>query len=482
MYILPQILDLCSKNLIIDNLCNYLKIEFTKFLNSFICNKRKSRYIDCYLDLQKLSNKFLCNLLISLYETIDSEFKKSEKRKENYIISKSNVSRTLVTIFGELTFKRTHYINKTTGEYYYYVDDILGLESYKSYDPVVRAILVQDSTLTNPNHTSMYSSLNALSIKEHISKLGNIPRQTIYKFKQEIKLRNIEYDTISTNKTLYVMADEKWIHKQDKKDPNKKKFIMSKCFVTFTGIQSKGKRNRLIGRHIFITSSDTPWKDFMNEIWKIYDFEKIETINLLSDAGSWILSGAHELKLYTNNKVIINTCEFHVKQKINRSTTDKELRKKIADIIYEDEDKENFIKEMDKLIEQAPKDSRKEKITEYKNYILNHWKGIINMKYSLCKSSMESHIQHCIASVFSEVPKAYSEDNIEIYLKERELMLNNIPIFDYYLKTYNSDDDYIYGEEKEVNYSMFEKSTSNVPALSSSSNISKILSHIIYSN
>ena len=53
----------------------------------------------------------------------------------------------------------------------------------------------------------------------------------------------------------------------------------------------------------------------MNEIYKIYDFEKLENINLLSDAGSWILSGAHEMKLYSHNKITINTCEFHVKQK-----------------------------------------------------------------------------------------------------------------------------------------------------------------------
>lgn len=139
------------------------------------------------------------------------------------------------------------------------------------------------------------------------------------------------------------MVDEKWIHKQDKNEPNKKKWIMSKCFVTFTGIDRKGKRSRLVGKHVFITSSDKPWQEFMNVIPNIY--------NLLSDAGSWILFGASELKLYTNNKVTINTCEFHVKQKINRSTTDKELRQKIADIIYEKKDKKAFKEEMDKLIE-----------------------------------------------------------------------------------------------------------------------------------
>ena len=218
----------------------------------------------------------------------------------------------------------------------------------------------------------------------------------------------------------------------------------------------------------------------MDEIYMIYNFEEINTINLLSDAGSWILSGSSELKLYSNNKVIINTCEFHVKQKINRSTTDKDLRITIANIIYEKEDKEEFIKEMDKLIESKTTDSRKEKITEYKNYILRHWKGIINMKNSLCKSSMEAHIEHCIASSFSSVPKAYSKNNIETYLKLQEIVLNGINIFDYYIDTYNSLDDYIYNNEKEANYSIFEHSTStNLPCLHSNSIVSKALYNII---
>ena len=274
------------------------------------------------------------------------------------------------------------------------------------------------------------------------------------------------------------MVDEKCIHKQDKKDPNKKKWIMSKCFVTFTGIDRKGKRCRLLGRHIFITSFNTFWQDFMSEISNIYNFEKLKNINLLSDAGSWILSGVSELRLYTGNKVIINTCEFHVKQKINRSTTDKELRNKIADIIYEQKDKEAFIAEMDKLIESKTNESRKQKITEYKSYILRHWKGILNMKDSLCKSSMEAHIEHCIASQFSSVPKAYSENYIESYLKLQEMQLNNISIFNYYLSTHNSEDDFVYNMQKEVDFSIFENSTSNVPILNSSSHLSAVINGI----
>ena len=477
MYMLPQILNISTENLIINQIIFNLKSKLSKLLDEFIIDNSKNRYVNIFLKFQNLINEISVMFISKLFETLDKVFRNSSKRKEKYYISKSNVKRTIVTIFGTITFYRTLYINKLTGEYYFYVDDVLGLESYKNYDPIVRAILVQDSVITNPNHTSNYSPLDILNLKNRLNE--SIPKQTIYKFKQDTKIRKINYEEIETDKTLYVMVDEKWIHKQDKNEAGKKKWIMSKCFVTFTGIKRKGKRGRLTGRHVFISTSDKPWKEFMNEIYTVYNFEEINTINLLSDAGSWILSGSSELKLYSNNKVIINTCEFHVKQKINRSTRDKELRITIANIIYEKEDKEEFIKEMNKLIESKDSDSRKEKITEYKNYILKHWKGIINMKNSLCKSSMEAHIEHCIASSFSSVPKAYSENNIEGYLKLQEMVLNGISIFDYYLDTYNSDDDYIYNNEKEVNYSMFDHSTSNVPCLYSNSNVSKALYSII---
>lgn len=477
MYMLPQILNISTENLIINQIIFNLKSKLSKLLDEFIIDNSKNRYVNIFLKFQNLINEISVMFISKFFETLDKVFRNSSKRKEKYYISKSNVKRTIVTIFGTITFYRTLYINKLTGEYYFYVDDVLGLESYKNYDPIVRAILVQDSVITNPNHTSNYSPLDILNLKNRLNE--SIPKQTIYKFKQDTKIRKINYEEIETDKTLYVMVDEKWIHKQDKNEAGKKKWIMSKCFVTFTGIKRKGKRSRLTGRHVFISTSDKPWKEFMNEIYTVYNFEEINTINLLSDAGSWILSGSSELKLYSNNKVIINTCEFHVKQKINRSTRDKELRITIANIIYEKEDKEEFIKEMNKLIESKDSDSRKEKITEYKNYILKHWKGIINMKNSLCKSSMEAHIEHCIASSFSSVPKAYSENNIEGYLKLQEMVLNGISIFDYYLDTYNSDDDYIYNNEKEVNYSMFDHSTSNVPCLYSNSNVSKALYSII---
>ena len=281
------------------------------------------------------------------------------------------------------------------------------------------------------------------------------------------------------------MADEKWIHEQirksklDDNEKDKKHYIMSKCFIIFTGAKIKNNRTELLNRHVFITSSKTPWKDLMDEISTIFDFEKIETINLLSDAGNQILAGASELKLYSHNKIIINTCEFHVLQKINRITSNEEIRNELTSTIYTEQDKDKFKQIIDKVIEEKP--NRKDKITSYKDYIIKHWTSILNMSTCDVKSSMESHISHCVVEHFGSRPKGYSKDRIEKYLKLEECKQNGINILDLILKLIgkDKDSDYKYNE-KEVNFTIFDKSTSLLPVCTTSNPISLLLNRIAY--
>lgn len=103
------------------------------------------------------------------------------------------------------------------------------------------------------------------------------------------------------------------------------------------------------------------------------------------------------------------------------------------------------------------------------------------MKYSDIKSSMESHISHCVASHFGSRPKAYSNKYIQTYLKLQEAYVNDINILDYYLKCTQSDSNFKYNE-KEVNFSLFNQSTSNLPVKTSNNPVSIILNNIAFSN
>lgn len=83
-----------------------------------------------------------------------------------------------------------------------------------------------------------------------------------------------------------------------------------------------------------------------------------------------------------------------------------------------------------------------------------------------------------VALKFGSRPKVYSDKYCQIYLKLQEASLNQINILDYYLKSCYLDEYFIYNE-KEIDFSVFDKSTSNLPALYNSGACSKILNLIV---
>ena len=90
---------------------NYIELLFTNF--SF------HRYIDNFLTLQQKNNELIKELIINLINTIDKNYKNSEIRKKKYHINKSKVERTIFTIYGEINFERTLYIEKNSNKYYF---------------------------------------------------------------------------------------------------------------------------------------------------------------------------------------------------------------------------------------------------------------------------------------------------------------------------------------------------------------------------
>ena len=74
-------------------------------------------------------------------------------------------------------------------------------------------------------------------------------------------------------------------------------------------------------------------------------------------------------------------------------------------------------------------------IESNQKYILNNWKERQTyLKNSHMKCSMESHILHNLADLFTARPKAYSENGLRKLLKLRMLKVNKINIKELYLK------------------------------------------------
>jgi len=492
MYIIPQEIENEAKNLLKNKLSNIFSNITDSFLYS-IFNVYNNKYINTITSLEEDIRNLALNIISESISIIDDLYCKSPERKKNFYINKSTAKRSIITIFGELQFERNYYESKDRNDYFYFIDSLFHFPKYNHYDVIVKGLAISNTLLTNQNKSGIITGNTISSLKDRITSpnINQIPRQSVYNWIKDWNIPHIEYSPINHKDELYVMVDEKYIHEQLKKiadvpdkttkdivteiineDTNTSKhsnskkhhnFIMPKAFVVFDGINQVNDRKSLNNRFIFLTSSKSPWKDFMDCICKVFDFNKVNVINTLSDAGSWITSGFNELKLFTTNVIINCLCEFHFKQKINRITRDNEERSKLISLV-KNNDKSLFKDELIKLKKDKP--NRLEKLNEYEKYILKNWNNIHNMENSKYKSSMESHISHCVASFFSSRPKAFSYRRIEDYLKLQEYSLNGIDIFSLYLNTYDNSEKLSYMQE-ELSFSLFDKNnSSNIPILS----------------
>jgi hypothetical protein len=82
------------------------------------------------------SDNFFSEILMVVMEEIDNGIKASKERKRNWNIIRID-TRTIRTVLGKVTFKRTYYQNKNTKSYAYLLDEAVGLKPYQRLDNAV---------------------------------------------------------------------------------------------------------------------------------------------------------------------------------------------------------------------------------------------------------------------------------------------------------------------------------------------------------
>lgn len=405
-------------------LCSSLIDSFTSTNNN---------YLTLVSDANSVSNNIAKEVIIEVIEEFDTYYRDSKDRKSVYNINKRSIPRTIITILGELTFSRTLYETKDRSEYHFYIDEILGLPKYDHYDPIVKGLAIRETFYTNQAQAGRIVGeriTDVANLTDKNTEVFAISRQTVNNWLGEWNTTIVYERRNSTPRTLYIMADEKYIGAQGKDGD-----IMAKAFVVFEGVKqvSTGRR-ALINRHVFTCCSSKPWEELLDRLIEIYSYDEIENFYVLSDGGNWLTAGMHELKLESFQKIDHLLCLFHFKQAINHITAVKEERKSIFQSFLNDKRKV-FKNTLNTYIDKYP--HKKATIEKKIKYLLNHYKATKHMVSSDIGSSMEAHISHFIASTFASRPKGYLENNINKYFMLNDAKINGINLFNTYLQTYN---------------------------------------------
>lgn len=106
--------------------------------------------------------------------------------------------------------------------------------------------------------------------------------------------------------------------------------------------------------------------------------------------------------------------------------------------VIKSNDKQGFKDLCNQILEYEP--TRLDTIVKKQDYILNNWRFIQTYFHKVfVKCSMEAHISHCFADLFTARPRAYSEKGLRQLLKLRLLKVNNIDIQKVYFEVSNNE-------------------------------------------
>ncbi len=76
--------------------------------------------------------------------------KNSLERKNRYYINKSNVPRSITTIFGTVYFKRTFlFKSKLSNKHVFLLDKCFDLPKYDHYDSIIKSIAINNTFNTS---------------------------------------------------------------------------------------------------------------------------------------------------------------------------------------------------------------------------------------------------------------------------------------------------------------------------------------------
>ena len=439
---------------------NYEKILKEMIFNQFSSNLKKelnktdnTNKVFNYIGLLSNLDKSLCDIakqsLITIFETIDKSFSNSIERKHKYHI-KAHLPRTILTVFGEITFTRTFYTDRNNHGSYCYLDRFLGLKKHDYFDPYIKATIIEYSANNSiPTVCNMINELIGNKIKLE-NKIKYLNRQTIRNIILDSKLSNPSKKELDTPETLYVIADEKWVATQNNNNEN----VMIKSIVTFDSINSKPRRY-LNNKRIFAGFKGNQFlDDALDYLYYTYNLDNVKNIFVMGDGAKWIRNLTSHFQINNKTNVIFALDKFHFKQAIHHICLDKDLENILVSYVLNN-DKDNFKLFCDELIKSYP--HRFDTINQKREYIINNWKNILNLyKYNL-SCPMESQISHNLAYLLTSRPKGYSLKMLDKILKIRLLFKNNENIKHLYLNNFNKKNILTINEEN--NYLSFKNKT-----------------------
>lgn len=355
--------------------------------------------------LQQVSHKTCAQLMREILEDYDSFLIDTPQRKKDYTIQRHD-PRTLITMFGDVTFNRTLVKSRSDGHCRYLLDEKIHLPKDEHFSELAEVTLLQEAT-----QSSYQRAADRLKVEgQTVSKVAVMNK--VHGILEELPLP--QSDSPRQCQYLYIEADEDHIHRQKTDPSDKDGCIIGKLVYLYEGKEELCKnRRRLVapvflgGRYAGSDGNRRLWERVQEYIEKNYDAETLKKVYICGDGGGWIKAG----KDYIHKSVLVAD-KFHLMKYINSASNqmldERDIVKgKFYKFIYK-----NKYKKISKLIKRMKRSAPNTKpIEDLETFLANNWDAVQRAFHDkkIYGCSAEGHVSHVYSDRMSSRPMGWSE-------------------------------------------------------------------------
>jgi hypothetical protein len=356
---------------------------------------------------------------------IDSYLRKNRRRGQ--LKNTGKRSKTFLTRFGDVTFCRTRYLEKT-GKARYLLDETLSTIKNQriSLSRAMAECLL--ATLSSYREVVEQTRLLLGHSRSHESIRRNIlseARLIIEHEQQRLQqLENLDLPAREAPEVAYTEADATYIKLQK---PEKDKKLEVKIGIGYTGKENRyhsGSSQRLKEKFVYLGTG----RDFMYN----FSLRAEEELNLSqsqrhyfgADGDRWITAGIRD---YFPEATYI-LCPFHLNKRLQESLpANKAQQKLIRGFLFSNQIDEALAR-IDNLLVTSADPKQKKLLAEFYTYIANNRQGITNQvtlrdKDIAKTGAIESNVKLAITNRFKK-GKSWSKKGGLSLLKVKETFLN----------------------------------------------------------
>lgn len=391
----------------------------TEFLKNSIMDGGLSNFTD---NLNEKLMKLGYDLTKFSLEYAEGIIFKLKERKEQFE-SLEKDERKIVTIFGEIDFKRRYYLDKETKKRIYLLDEYFRIAPRERILENVETKLLEEAIETNYEKSGKEAAYST-----------EITKQTVMNKISEIKI-NITQQENTKKKivdNIYCIADEDHVHLQ------KGGIEEPRLIVVYDSIMKNGKRTKLCNKKhfggVYKGRIDDLWEEVLTYLNNTYELDKVKNIYVLGDGANWIKTGLEWLPKSINvlDKFYLMKAVNGIVGKENKENLKEksEYKRRIYTSFYRQnfEETKEIVNEI--LAEEMDETTRKRK-EKLLRYILNNKTGISNLyKYQseLHGCSAEGHISHLYSARLSSRPLGWKTINVDNVSRLRLLKEDKVEI------------------------------------------------------